>query len=422
MSDPLSSPLVPAWQIILAVLLVIYRGLMACLLEAFHALPSLQRRRLLEEESIPHPVLARLLEQPYAMGLGLAFWNLILLVLLIALLWSLHVHISGGLWVMGLLFVIYLWIMDLALPTLLTGSAPAAWMIRLFPLYAPAHVLLAPLVAPLGRLVRRQQEALERAREAEDEDPSDDAVTALLEEGEAEGILEEEDRELIRNVVSFGDTVVREVMTPRISIQSVDVKASADAVWSAFRTSRHSRMPLVDGGPDQVLGILLLKDLVQIPSHEPLDLRALARPALFVPESKSTLELMREFQVSRNQIAIVVDEFGSVSGLATLEDLLEEVFGEIREEHESTPDIEASGEGCWNVPGQTHIEDLAHSLDVEWEREGYDTVAGLVMARLGHVPVPGEEVEDQGLRFTVMRMEGLRVVDVKVERLQGEHE
>jgi len=415
-SDPAGST-IPTWLPAATGALILYRGLMACLLEAFHALSSLQRRRLLEEEAIPNPLLARLLEKPHALGLGIALWNQSLLVLLLILLWPVHVGLPGGIWTFAALALAYAWTMDLALPTLLTGATPATWILRFFPFYAPSHRLLAPLIGPLARYVERQREAQDRVRDAGDEEPSDDAVTALLEEGEAEGILEKEDRELIRNVVGFADTVVREVMTPRTSIQAIDAGANSEEVWAAFRASRHSRLPLVAGSPDEILGVLLLKDLLQTEPGQSLELRTLAKPALFVPESKHTLELLREMQRARNQMAIVVDEFGSVSGIVTLEDLLEEVFGEIREEHESAPEIQELADGSFLVSGQLHIEDLEVRLGIQWEREGFDTVAGFVMARLGHVPKPQECAEAQGVRLTVVGMDGPRVLLVRVERL-----
>lgn len=414
MSDPASSAF-PAWLAVLTGGLLLYRGAMACLLEAFHALPSIQRRRLMEEAALPNPVLAKRLARPHALGLGIALWNQALLVLLIVLLWPAHAVLPGGVWTFVALALVYVWVMDLALPTLLTGASPGNWILRIFPFYAPCHRAIGPLIAPLARYVERQREAQDR--DAPDEEPSDDAVTALLEEGEAEGILEEEDRELIRNVVGFGDTVVREVMTARTSIQAIDAAADSEEVWAAFRANRHSRMPLMEGAPDEVLGVLLLKDLLQMEPGQALDLRALAKPALFVPESKHTLELLREMQRSRNQMAIVVDEFGSVSGLVTLEDLLEEVFGEIREEHEATAEIQEAPDGSLLVAGPVHIEDLEARLGTQWEREGFDTVGGFVMARLGRVLVPQDCVEVEGARFTVLAMDGPRVLQVRVERL-----
>ena len=414
MSDP-GAAAPPSWLLFAALALLTYRGAMGVLLSAFHAMPSLHRRRLLEEGAIDDVRLAMLLEQPRALGMGLAFWNQLLLLLLLALLWPFHPHLPGGAWTLAALLVAGLWLLDLLLPSLLTARDPALWLGQLYPLYAPAQALLSPLVIPLARLIDRRQ-AEERARDDEDEDPSEEAVTALLEEGEAEGILEAEDRELIRNVVTFGDTVVREVMTPRTRIVALPLGATLAQAWEAFSTSRHSRLPVYEGGIEQVKGILLLKDLLQVPDGEKPALTTLLKPARFVPESKPVADLLRELQRARTQLALVVDEFGGVSGLVTLEDLLEEVFGEIQDEHEAPVALVEEAPGRWLVRGEAHVEDVAQALDLSWERDGFDTLGGLVMARLGRVPRPQEAVAVEGARLTVLRMEGTRIVQVRVER------
>ena len=394
---------------------LLYRAVMASLLEAFHALTSLQRRRLLEEEAIQDPLLARLLERPHALGLGITLLNQLLLVILLSLLWPMREAVPGRGWTLLGCTLIYVWTMDLALPTLLTSGQPARWIVWFFPFYAPAHRILAPLVAPLAKYVARKMEAQEKARDEDDEGTTDDAVTALLEEGEAEGILEEEDRELIRNVVGFGDTVVREVMTPRTSIQGVPVTSSLEDAWATFRSSRHSRLPVYGGTVDHIVGVLLLKDLMQHQGEAEGGILDLVKPTLFIPESNHTLDLLRELQRARTQMAVVVDEFGSVSGIVTLEDLLEEVFGEIREEHELHPEIQMISEGEYLVSGQVHVEDLDARLGMAWAREGFDTVGGLVMAQLGRVPKPQELVEIQGASLVVQKMEGPRVIQVLVK-------
>lgn len=407
----------PPWLIAAIALVLVYRVAMAGLLEGLHALPSLQRRRMLEEDAVRHPRLADLLGRPHAFGLGVSLWNQILLVGMLGLVWPLRDALPGGIWTLGGFTLLYIWCMDLALPTLLTAARPAEWMDRLFPLYAPMAGLMGLLVEPLARFVERQREAHDRTREDEDEDPSGDAVTALLEEGEAEGILEEDDRELIRNVVGFGDTVVREVMTPRTLLHGVEASATHEAVAQAFRESRHSRLPVFEGTVDRIIGILLLKDFLCLRPGDPLDLTVLAKAPLFIPESKPIPDLLRELQRARIQMAIVVDEFGSVSGLVTLEDLLEEVFGEIREEHEEDGLVEEEQNGVLLLPGHFHVEDLQTRLGRAWSHEGYDTVAGLVMDRLGRVPAPGDEVLVEGARVTVVRMAGARVLQVRVDPL-----
>lgn len=308
-----------------------------------------------------------------------------------------------------------MWALDLAVPTLVVSGNPAVWVVRLFPFYALVHRALAPLVAPLALLMDRKRADHERTRDEEDEDVPTEAVTALLEEGEAEGILEEEDRELIRNVVEFGDTVVREVMTPRTLIQGIAVNATFPEAWAAFRLSRHSRMPLFDGTVDQILGVLILKDLMQVARDSPVDLRSLAKPAFFVPESKNILQLLREMQRDRQQLAVVVDEFGSVSGIVSLEDLLEEVFGEIHDEHEISAEVVALGPREFLVSGQIHVSDLEEKTGLSCVRDGFDTLGGLVMARLGHIPEPHETLELDGARLTVHKMEGRRILQVHLK-------
>jgi CBS domain containing-hemolysin-like protein len=400
------------------VLVLLYRAGMAALLEAFHALPSLHRRRLLEEGDIEDPLLAKLLARPHALSLGLSLWNQALLVVLLSLVWPVREMVPGGGWTLAGATLLYIWTLDLVLPTLLTASDPAAWVTRLFPYYGPVHPILAPLVAPLARFVERQRENQDRARDGADEEDDDEGVTALLEEGEAEGILEEEDRELIRNVLGFGDTVVREVMTPRTLIQGIPDSATLEEAWKAFRDGRHSRMPVYHETIDNIAGILLLKDLMQFAPGTDLELRALVKPARFVPESKRILQLLRELQRARTHLAMVVDEYGSLSGLVSLEDLLEEVFGEIQDEHELQADIQEIAEGEFLVCGQVHVEDLEERLGLTCPRDGFDTLAGLVMATLGHVPSPHEGLDIPGARLTVQRMEGPRILQVLVKRVE----
>jgi len=246
-------------------------------------------------------------------------------------------------------------------------------------------------------------------------------MTAFLEEGEAEGILEEEDSELIRNVVNLGDTIVREVMTPRTRINGISADASIDEVWEAFRQKRNSRLPIYQNTVDNIQGVLLLKDFIQIQGQVGADWRGLAKPPLFVPESKQILELLREFQLAKTQIAIIVDEYGAVAGVVTVEDLLEEVVGEIQEEHESSTGIIECSPGVYQVPGETHVEDLSSALGIEMEHDGFDTAAGLVMWKLGRLPNPLETIHFQSLSLRVLKMEGPRIVTLEA-RIEGKEE
>ncbi len=406
----------PSWLLFGAMAVLLYRCAMASLLSAFHAMPSLHRRRLLEEGAISDLRLVALLERPRALGMGLKFWNQLLLLVLVVLLWPFYHVMPGGAWVLGALFLAGLLLLDLLLPAVLTSRDPFYWLDQLFPFYAPIQTVLGPLVDPLARMIDRRH-AEERAKDDDDEeDATEEAVTALLEEGEAEGILEAEDRELIRNVVTFGNTVVREVMTPRTRIVALALTATIQESWAAFTECRHSRLPVFEGSIDQVRGVLLLKDLMQLPEGAQPPLATLMKPAHFVPECKPVADLLRDLQRARTQLALVVDEFGGVSGLVTIEDLLEEVFGEIQDEHETPTGLVEHAPGIWLVSGQAHVNDVASALGLIWERNGFDTLAGLVMTRLGHIPRAQESVTVEGARLTVLHVEGTRIVQVRVER------
>ena len=417
MTDPSSSSSPVFWTAAALVLLALYRALMACLLAAYNALPSLQRRVLLEEEAFRHARLAELLAQPRILGMALRLWNVLLLALLFLAAWPVADAWPGRLWILGAVTVAYLYLFDLTLPAFLVAGDPAGWLDRLFPWFDLPQRLLAPVVNPIAAAVTRRHEALERAEGDDDEDPTEEAVTALLEEGEAEGILEAEDRELIRNVVSLGDTVVREVMTPRTAMRALPVEAGLDEAWEAFRASGRSRLPLYEERLDKIVGVLRLKDLLGLPDHATTPLRQLMKPPLFVPESKPAGEVLREMQRARIGLAVVVDEFGGVAGIVTLGDLLDEVFGELPEEPGGAPEVQVLGEGLWLVSGQAHVEDVASALGLDWQRDGFDTVGGLVMARLGRVPKVRDSVVEDGSRITVLRMDGPKVAQVRVERL-----
>jgi CBS domain containing-hemolysin-like protein len=393
-------------------LLVAYRATVVSVLAALQALPSIQRRRMLEETAFGDGLLARLVERPQTLGIGLGFWSLLLLLAVLGLGWTACRTLPWGLGILAAVSVGYLWLFDVALPYLLVSRDPGTWLRRLFPFYAPFHPPMALLVSAVA--ARMEREETEGRKDADEQEVSDDAVTALLEEGQAEGILEAEDSELIRNVVNFGDTLVREVMTPRTRIIALPSDATVAEAWVTFRESRHSRLPVFEGSIDRVVGILLLKDLMQHPDQPDLPLRTLLKKPSFVPESKPVQDLLREMQRARTHLAVVVDEFGGMSGVVTVEDLLEEVFGEIRDEHESPAEFVELSTGVFEVSGQVHVEDFADRFGVSLERDGFDTVGGLVMAQLGRVPAAGDEVNLGEIRLQVLQMDGARVLLVKV--------
>ena len=282
-------------------------------------------------------------------------------------------------------------------------------------LYRAALFLLAPLVTLLAPLVPSSH--LER--DENEENATDEEIEAFIDVGTREGILEPEQGEWLWSIVDFRDTQVRSVMTPRIDMVCAPVEASLEMLAERFVESGHSRIPLYEDSIDHVVGILHIRDVLRsIRLPEPPAVRDLIKPPLFIPETKALGELLKELQARFQQVAIVVDEYGGTAGLVTVEDLIEEIVGEIMDEHEAlVAELEPVEEGVWRLDGRAHIELLDELFAVEVENPEYETVAGLIYTYLGHVPQVGETVDRFGLRFTVEAVADRRIQTVKVERI-----
>jgi len=236
---------------------------------------------------------------------------------------------------------------------------------------------------------------------------------------EGRGAGGQPDREMMQGVFALRDMTVAEVMTPRIDIVSVDLSDSRAAVTETLRQSQHSRILVYDDSPDAVVGVIYAKDLLPGLAQPEGDWHGLIRPAAFVPEAKSLASQLRDFQRGPSHLVVVVDEFGGTAGLVTLEDVLEQIVGEIRDEYdvdEAAPILEQAP-GRWLVQGGVPLADLEAHLHCEFGREDVDTVGGLVLAVLGHVPRVGEQVELGPFRLTVDQLARRRVRRVVVERL-----
>ena len=240
-----------------------------------------------------------------------------------------------------------------------------------------------------------------------------------------EAEIESEERELIHSIFEFGDTVVREVMLPRTDMLVVEANATVDEAIEMAITAGKSRLPAYENSHDNIVGLVFLKDLVARGAagegSEPV--RRSLRPAHVVPESKRVAELLREMQKEKFHMAIVVDEYGGTAGLVTMEDLLEEIVGEITDEYDADePAVERLPNGSLRVPGRTPIDDVNELLDVDLPDEEWDTVGGLVFNTLGHVPEEGECLQVDGLEFCAERMQGPRIVSVVITRIVARDE
>src|SRR5579864_4775561 len=294
--------------------------------------------------------------------------------------------------------------------------------------YRLALLVLLPLVALISRAAGLTARVRSARPEREEEDEEDDAasheeIEAFIDVGTREGIIEPEQGEWLSNIVDFPETQARSVMTPRIDMVCAPVDSSLDALAERFVESGHTRIPLYQDSIDHIVGVLHIVDLLKAlraPSPPAgAEIRELLKPPLFIPETKLLADLLEELQARFQQMAIVVDEYGGTAGLVTVEDLVEEIVGEISDEHEDAQPAERTplGDGAWRLDGRAHIDVLYELFGVEIEDAEYETVAGLIFSALGHVPHAGEGVEQAGLRFTVEEVANRRIKSLRVERI-----
>lgn len=251
---------------------------------------------------------------------------------------------------------------------------------------------------------------------------SNEDIDALISAGEEEGIFEKDDRRLIESVVAFGDKTVREVMTPRPNIVAISQDETLEGLRQLVINEQYSRIPVFENSIDQIIGFIHVRDMFEIEAEDrdKVPLAQLIRPIKSVPETKRVHDLFREMQEDGTHMAVVIDEYGNTAGLATMEDLVEEVFGEIHDEHEPTRDIEKIAENTYLVSGSfdlDHLYDLLHFRPEE-ETES-TTVGGLVAEWLGRVPQPGEAVEREGIRLEVVAGNEFRVDRVRISKSPG---
>ena len=306
-------------------------------------------------------------------------------------------------------------------PFLLFQRTRGVWVVRLVWLVRLLLYVVLPVTLLVSALVGIATLAEEPATE-EEETAGD--VEALLEAGEEEGILEESDRELVRSAVEFGDKLVKEVMTPRPEIFAVPESMTLEAFLAALKDQNYSRVPVYSGTLDSITGIAFAHDLLQIPDAVTTTrtVATIMRPAALTPETKKGYELLKEMQREKQHMRIVIDEYGEVAGLVTIEDLLEEIVGDIGDEHED--EAEAGEEepveeeaGVWLVPGGYDVDKLEELTGVEWQpEESFEaqTVGGLVSETAGRIPLAGEVVEAGRLRLEVVASTDRLVERVRV--------
>ncbi len=286
----------------------------------------------------------------------------------------------------------------------------------------PLFRTIAALSRPLTWAVEFVQSLFELGGLPHTPEPAraDEHIEALITAGEEEGIIQEGDRELIQSVVAFGDKTVREVMTPRPRIVAISRDATLEQLREIVIHEQYSRIPVYDGGIDTIVGFVHVRDMFEIAEQERATRRVheIMRPIRAVPESKPVNDLLREMQEEGAHMAVVVDEYGSTAGIVTLEDMVEEIVGEIHDEHEPDRDFHQEPDGSYVISGSFDVDRLEDLLDFHPEQEPESTtVGGLVTEWLGHVPAVGETTERDGISVTVLAANDRRVDQVRVAKV-----
>ncbi|HEU4849765.1 MAG TPA: hemolysin family protein [Terrimesophilobacter sp.] len=290
----------------------------------------------------------------------------------------------------------------------------SAWLVH------ASRVVLGPIAAALVAIGNRVTPGRPRTVSFS----SEEQLLSMVDEATALDVLEEDDRELIHSIFEFNDTVVREVMIPRTDMVAVDGDEGISAAMSLFLSRGVSRMPVIGSDIDEVLGVVYLRDVARLTFEKPLDVEntlvsQLARAALFVPESKKVDELLRQMQLESNHLAMVVDEYGGIAGLVTLEDLIEELVGDISDEYDrEVVEVQQLAPGRYRVSARLPIDELGELFGLELDDDDVETVGGLIAKALGRLPTTGSVAHAAGLLLTADRTErrGTRLRTVIVER------
>jgi putative hemolysin len=309
---------------------------------------------------------------------------------------------------------------EVLLPLLIVGRDPERVLEILLPSFRPVTRMLGPMTRWIARSVASQKRPPATPAAAEEAaEEATEVAKAYIDTAAEEGLIEGEERKLLQSIVDFGDTLVREVMTPRPDIVAVKAEATVGDLRALFREQEYSRFPVYRESLDNIAGFVFVKDLVAVSaSDDSRPITGLLRPVVVVPETKRVPELLKQFQRQQTQIAIVVDEYGGTAGLVTIEDLLEEIVGEIRDEYdvESEPIVD-EGNGRFVFSGKVDIDEVTQRLKVQIEREGFETVGGYLMSHIGRVPTVGERFEIDGLVVEILDAERRRVNKVRIYRL-----
>jgi len=367
--------------------------------------------RLLEKES--KPTRAKILDVFDELKISVEILRIIFLIAFLVYLFILFPRLNlWPLWLLLLSLGAYLIVFDL-IPRLINLFSRK----RVFALFLPSYkipYMLAKLFAFFSRIVTVERD------EDEQHEPSEEEIDVLIEEAEEEGIIEKEEGLLLKSVVEFGDTVVREIMTPRVSMACIKRSANLSQLRILVNQEKHSRIPVFRERIDNIEGIVNAKDLLEYAEkkQESDPIEPLIRPVYFIPESMKVSELLKDFQKRKQKIAIVVDEHGGVSGLVTMEDLMEEIVGEIQDEYDKEQVLFIKqGPHDYIVSGSADVEDLEDLFHCELAADDFITAGGLITHHLGRLPEQGEKIHIKNLALEILEVDQKRIRKLRIKKV-----
>ncbi|UPW01738.1 hemolysin family protein [Halorussus gelatinilyticus] len=298
-----------------------------------------------------------------------------------------------------------------------------SWALRIArPLKLSEYVLL-PLVVTFDYLTRLVNKVTGGRSAIETSYVTRDEIQNMIETGEREGVIEEDEREMLQRIFRFNNTIAKEVMTPRLDMTAVPKTASVEEAIETLVQSGHERVPVYEGSLDNVIGVIHIRDLVREQTygeHDELELEDVIQPTLHVPESKNVDELLTEMRENRMQMVIVIDEFGTTEGLVTMEDMVEEIVGDILEGEEEEP-IEYVDDETIIVRGELNIDEVNEALEIDLpEGEEFETIAGFIFNRAGRLVEEGEDITYDGVRLRVEQVENTRIMKARVTKLDDQ--
>ena len=415
--------MIVGWFLGAAIVLVVFGGLLAAVDSAIVAQPRSDIAELAEISRAKRSLRA-IAEDTGAHLNALNFMRVIAETTAAVLVTLVFATTIEELWIALLLSALIMTAVSFVLvgasPRSVGRAHPAAVLAFTAPFVHLGRVLLGPIANALVALGNRVTPGRSRLATF----TSEDQLLSMVDEATELDVLEEDDRALIHSLFEFNDTVVREVMIPRTDMVTIDADSTIDTAMGLFLSTGYSRVPVVDGEVDDVTGILYLRDVARLVHERPINAEDLtvgdlARPAPFVPESKKADDLLRQMQLESNHLAMVVDEYGGIAGLVTLEDLIEELVGDISDEYDrSVALVEDLGNSCFRVSARLPVDELGELFDLDLDDDDVDSVGGLLAKILGRMPVEGSVASTSGLVLTAERTEGRRkrISTVLVER------